>query len=130
MFWSPGFSLHQFKAYFANDQQSYLTIAVDFANGDFRSVEPYTQTGSIYYPRAYYQAIGLLARLTHSDPVVWWWIGSLGSQALLAGHRGRCLRRVHPAPLAPAAGAAGADARVSSASCAAPRGSPTCTSTR
>ena len=85
MFWSPGFSPHQFKAYFANDQQSYLTIAVNFANGDFRSVEPYTQTGSIYYPRAYYQGIGLLARVTHSDPVVWWWAGSLGSQALLAG---------------------------------------------
>ena len=85
MFWTPGFSLHQFKAYYANDQQSYLTIAVDFAHGDFRSVEPYTQTGSIYYPRAYYQTIGLLAHLTRSDPVVWWWVGSLGSQAVLAG---------------------------------------------
>ncbi|MEO7350727.1 MAG: hypothetical protein ABIR34_08645 [Marmoricola sp.] len=88
MFWTPGFSLHQFKAYFANDQQSYLTIAVNFAHGDFRSVEPYTQTGSIYYPRLYYQGIGLLAHTTDSDPVVWWWIGSLGSQALLAGSVG------------------------------------------
>lgn len=85
MFWTPGFSPHQFKAYFANDQQSYLTIAVNFAHGDFRSIEPYTQTGSIYYPRLYYQGIGLLAHLTHSDPVLWWWVGSLGSQALLAG---------------------------------------------
>ncbi len=85
MFWTPGFSLHEFKAYFANDQQSYLTIAVNFAHGDFRSVEPYTQTGSIYYPRLYYQGIGLLAHLSHSDPVVWWWVGSLGSQTLLAG---------------------------------------------
>ena len=28
---------------------------MNVANGDFRSVEPYTQTGSIFYPRAYYQ---------------------------------------------------------------------------
>jgi len=85
MFWSPAFSLHQFKAYFANDQESYLTIAVNFAHGDFRSVEPFTQTGSIYYPRLYYQGLGLVARVTHTDPVVGWWLGSLGSQALLAG---------------------------------------------
>ena len=85
MFWTPDFSPHQFKAYFANDQQSYLTIAVNVAHGDFRSVEPYTQTGSIFYPRLYYQGIGLLAHVTHSDPVLWWWAGSLGSQALLAG---------------------------------------------
>jgi hypothetical protein len=85
MFWSSSFSPHQFKAFFAKDQQSYLTIAVNVAHGDFRSVEPDTQTGSIYYPRLYYQGIGLLAHATHSDPVVWWWIGSLGSQALLAG---------------------------------------------
>lgn len=85
MFWHPGFSPHQFKAYFANDQESYLSIAVNFAHGDFRSVEPFTQTGGIFYPRAYYQGLGLVAHATHSDPVVWWWVGSLGTQALLAG---------------------------------------------
>src|SRR5680860_1535490 len=85
MFWSPAFSLHHLKAYFANDQESYLTIAVNFAHGDFRSVEPFTQTGSIYYPRLYYQGLGLVAHVTHTDPVVGWWLGSLGSQALLAG---------------------------------------------
>jgi hypothetical protein len=85
MFWGPGFSPHQFKAFFANDQESYLAIAVNIAHGDFRSVEPFTQTGTIYYPRAYYQGLGLVAHVTHSDPVVWWWAGSLGTQALLAG---------------------------------------------
>ncbi len=85
MFWGQGFSLHEFKAYFANDQESYLAIAVNVANGDFRSVEPFTQTGAIHYPRLYYQGLGLLSYLTHVDPVVWWWVVGLGAQAALAG---------------------------------------------
>jgi hypothetical protein len=80
--WS-GFTTSDFRNYYSGDQLSYLAIATDVAQGRGSSVEPYTLTGSIYYPREYYVVLGHLARLTSSSPAAMWLIVGLLVQALL-----------------------------------------------
>lgn len=67
-----------FRRYFANDQLSYAAIATNVSVGDLRLVEPFTLTGSLFYPSLWYQAIGLVARVT-GLPVylVWTLLGLL-----------------------------------------------------
>lgn len=79
----PGWTAGTFRNFYASDQLSYLSIVVDGAHGDFRSVEPFTETGSIYYPHAYYLLLGGLARLTGIDSVTLWTIGGLAVQCVL-----------------------------------------------
>lgn len=58
----PGWDISSFRGFFAADQLSYLAIAADAAAGRLDAVEPFTLTGSNFYPRWYYVAVGLLAR--------------------------------------------------------------------
>ncbi|TPG19588.1 hypothetical protein EAH86_03775 [Pedococcus bigeumensis] len=80
----PNFSFHRFKWFVPRDQLSYLSIAVNIANGHSGSTEPFTETGVSHYPRLYYVVMGLLSRTTGVDPVVMWWLMGLTVQFLLA----------------------------------------------
>lgn len=80
-----GFSLGRFRDYFVHDQLGYLAIVKNFSEGEFAAVEPDTETGSISYPRMYYEAIGLVARVTGWDPIVAWNVCGLAVQLVLVG---------------------------------------------
>jgi hypothetical protein len=81
----PGFSLSRFRDYFVHDQLGYLAIVKNFSEGEFAAVEPDTETGAISYPRMYYEAIGLVARVTGWDPIVAWNVCGLAVQLVLVG---------------------------------------------
>jgi hypothetical protein len=81
----PGFSLARFRDYFVHDQLGYLAIVKNFSEGEFAAVEPDTETGAISYPRMYYEAIGLVARVTGWDPIVAWNVCGLAVQLVLVG---------------------------------------------
>ena len=61
-----------FRRYFANDQLSYAAIASNVSMGEFGLVEPFTMTGSSFYPSLWYQVMGLVA-LTTGLPVHLLW---------------------------------------------------------
>jgi hypothetical protein len=61
-----------FRGYFSYDQLAYAAIATNVAHGDLSLNEPYTQTGTSYYPSAWYLTIGLVARLTGLPVHVCW----------------------------------------------------------
>lgn len=64
--------LRYFHTFVAGDQLGYLAISADVAQGRLDRFEPYTETGVNSYPRGYYTAIGLVARLLHVAPVTAW----------------------------------------------------------
>ncbi|HAM27478.1 MAG TPA: hypothetical protein DCP11_12490 [Microbacteriaceae bacterium] len=76
-------SLSSFRNYFASDQLSYMGIVADAAHGRFGNFEPFTETGSIYYPRFYYLVIGGGAHLFGLQPTTAWAIGGLLAQITL-----------------------------------------------
>jgi len=80
---TPGYSVAGFRRYFPYDQLSYLAIAVNARHGSVAAVEPFTETGSNYYPRLYYQVMGLLARLFRADTVSVWTVLGLVVQVVL-----------------------------------------------
>ena len=58
-----------FRLYFANDQLSYARIATNVANGGPWFSEPFTHTGTSYYPSLWYFTIGLFsACLLYTSP--------------------------------------------------------------
>jgi hypothetical protein len=61
-----------FRGYFFNDQLSYAAIASNVSVGDMRLVEPFTLTGTLYYPSLWYQTMGLLARATGLPVYLMW----------------------------------------------------------
>lgn len=100
-----------FRHYFSNDQLSYAAIAANVSNGHAWFVEPFTQTGNLYYPSLWYQLLGLVSRIS-GWPVAtswtiigvvlvcftvlafglaavrmtrWWWTPALPGIALLTG---------------------------------------------
>lgn len=83
MLGAPGWTVSTFRAYYEPDQLAYFAIATDWAKGVDRSVEPFTETGSIYYPRLYYQLLGLVARVFGVSPAAAWTVVGLVVQALL-----------------------------------------------
>ncbi len=72
-----------FRRYFANDQLSYAAIAANVATGDVSLVEPFTLTGSLYYPSLWYQLIGVVAAGTGASVQLIWTI--LGLLIVSAG---------------------------------------------
>ena len=77
----PGWSFSKIRAYYPPDQLSYLAIVTNGADGDFSAVEPFTQTGSNFYPRAYYHLLGLISRATGAAPATVWNVSGLVFQA-------------------------------------------------
>jgi hypothetical protein len=53
-----------FRDYFSNDQLSYAAIARTVADGGPLFTEPFTQAGGLFYPSGWYQALGLIGRVT------------------------------------------------------------------
>ncbi|WEO78140.1 hypothetical protein BJQ94_03625 [Cryobacterium sp. SO2] len=82
---TPGFSLARFRDYFVHDQLGYLAIVKNFSEGQFAALEPDTETGANTYPRMYYEAIGLVARVTGWDPIVAWNVCGMAVQLVLVG---------------------------------------------
>lgn len=67
-----------FRNYYAGDQLSYAAYAVNISNGDFSNSEPFTQTGSSFYPSAWYRFLGLLGQITGvSEAILWNFVGSI-----------------------------------------------------
>ena len=65
-----------FRLYFANDQLSYARIATNVANGGPWFSEPFTHTGTSYYPSLWYFTIGLFSAATGlSVPTGWTVLG-------------------------------------------------------
>jgi len=61
-----------FRGYFPSDQLSYAGIASSAKSGSLGLVEPFTQTGSSFYPSWWYKFIGLFANLTGMDISASW----------------------------------------------------------
>jgi hypothetical protein len=76
---------HGFRNCFSNDQLSYSAIATNVANGHLELVEPFTRTGSLFYPSLWYQVLGLFSRVTEIPVYAAWQIlGSLVVCVLIA----------------------------------------------
>ncbi|MDE0973540.1 MAG: hypothetical protein OSA11_00435 [Candidatus Nanopelagicales bacterium] len=61
-----------FRGYFSSDQLSYAGIAASAKAGQIGLVEPFTQTGSSFYPSWWYKFIGLFAGATGLEvPAAW-----------------------------------------------------------
>lgn len=74
--------LQAFRGYFSFDQLSYAAIATTTAAGASGLPEPFTETGSSYYPSLWYRVLGWASALTGmSVPMAWTVLGWL----LLAG---------------------------------------------
>lgn len=69
---ATGGTLLGMRRLFDHDQLGYMSIVANVANGDLADVEPDTLTGVNHYPRLYYSAVGLLARLLGLHPVAAW----------------------------------------------------------
>ncbi|WP_043670021.1 hypothetical protein [Clavibacter michiganensis] len=70
-----------FRDYFVYDQLSYLSMVVNFARGDFASVEPFTETGRNTYPHLYYVVLGAFGHVTGLGPVESWNVVGTALQA-------------------------------------------------
>lgn len=74
-----------FRLYFANDQLSYARIATNVASGGPWFAEPFTHTGTSYYPSLWYFLIGLFSAATGlSVPSAWTLLG-VGTVSLTIG---------------------------------------------
>ena len=95
-----------FRAYFANDQLSYAAIATNVSVGGSSLVEPFTQTGTSYYPSMWYEVVGLTSRATGLPVYVSWTILGLAlvsCAVLMVGWLAFRLSGRAWAPLLPAA---------------------------
>ncbi|MET0976405.1 MAG: hypothetical protein ABWX82_12110 [Leifsonia sp.] len=80
-----GWRFDLLRNYFSYDQWGYLAIVRNFADGIFTAVEPDTQTGSNFYPHAYYAFLGLVARVTGAESIVVWNVVGIALQTVLVG---------------------------------------------
>lgn len=90
-----------FRRYFANDQLSYAAIASNVSIGQIGLVEPFTLTGSLYYPSLWYQLIGLAVRVTGLPVYLMWTLMGLAIVALAVGTAGWLAYRFSSRPYAP-----------------------------
>lgn len=56
--------LNGFRNYFSSDQFAYAAIATNVSQGNLALVEPFNETGQLFYPSAWYLVLGLFSRLT------------------------------------------------------------------
>jgi len=61
-----------FRGNFSGDQLSYAAIAANVAEGDPWFVEPFTETGTLFYPSFWYQAMGLISLVTGAPIYLLW----------------------------------------------------------
>jgi hypothetical protein len=72
-----------FRLFGAGDQLSYLAVTANVSEGEYAAVEPFTQTGSIYYPHAYYAFLGIVAQVFGLSPAAAWAITGIVVQVVL-----------------------------------------------
>lgn len=94
LFLSPPSPLRAIRTFAWHDQLGYLSMVANVADGDLRDHEPVTETGANYYPRAYYTAVGLIARVLHIDAITAWNLVSVLIQLLAVAALSICLIRV------------------------------------
>lgn len=97
-------SLQGFRDYFVNDQLSYASISTTVAAGNFRAVEPLTETGVSFYPSAWYYVIGIVSWVTGAPVYAVWQIVGLvavGAGIAVLGFLGYRLSGNRVAPLLP-----------------------------
>ena len=63
---------NQFRGYFPTDQLSYAGISSSARMGQLGLVEPFTQTGSSFYPSLWYKLVGVFANLTGLEVTSAW----------------------------------------------------------
>ena len=56
--------LSGFRNYFSSDQFAYAAIATNVSQGNLALVEPFNETGQLFYPSAWYFVLGLFSRVT------------------------------------------------------------------
>lgn len=68
-----------FRTYSGNiDQLSYLAFSTNAWNGAASNVEPFTETGRVFYTSGYYVFLGHVARSIGASPAfTWWLVGTL-----------------------------------------------------
>lgn len=104
MFWgllsaAPG-PLQAIRTFAWHDQLGYLSMVIDVADGNVSEREPVTESGVNHYPRAYYTAVGLVARLLHLEAITAWNLVSLLFQVAAVAGLAACLIRVSRRPWA------------------------------
>jgi hypothetical protein len=72
-----------FRNYFAADQLSYAAISANVAHAHRIFVEPFTVSGSSFYPLAYYVLIGVVARFTGVGVATSWNLMAIAFSVLL-----------------------------------------------
>lgn len=91
-----------FRGYFPFDQLTYAAIASNAASGNFALVEPFTETGTSFYPSLWYLFLGLIAGVTGLGiPAAWTLLGALAVGAAVTVV-GLVAHRVSGRPWAPA----------------------------
>lgn len=98
LFWAlfaaaPG-PLRAIREFAWHDQLGYLSMVSNVSDGDLSNHEPVTETGVNHYPRAYYTAVGLLARALGLEPITAWNLVSLTLQLAAVVALALCLIRV------------------------------------
>lgn len=78
-----GWSLASFRSYSVFDQLANYAIVVNGAHGNFSSVEPFTETGSMIDPHLYFTVLGVVAHLFGFSPVVVYNVAGIGVQVVL-----------------------------------------------
>lgn len=67
-----------FRGYFSFDQLTYAAIASNAAGGNLAMVEPFTETGSSFYPSLWYLFMGVVAGVAGVGvPAVWTLLGAI-----------------------------------------------------
>lgn len=69
---------NQFRGYFPSDQLSYAGISASAKSGSLGLVEPFTQTGSSFYPSWWYKFIGIFANVTGLEVSAAWSVLGFG----------------------------------------------------
>ena len=67
-----------FRGYFPSDQLSYAGIAASAKSGSLGLVEPFTQTGSSFYPSWWYKLIGVFANISGLEVAAAWSVLGFG----------------------------------------------------
>ncbi|WP_285135693.1 hypothetical protein [Microbacterium sp. lyk4-40-TSB-66] len=98
LFWAlltaaPG-PLRAIRKFAWHDQLGYLSMVSNVSDGDLGNHEPVTETGVNHYPRAYYTAVGLVARILGLEPITAWNLVSLTLQLAAVVALALCLIRV------------------------------------
>lgn len=93
--------LQGFRNYFANDQLSYAAIATTVSHGSINPLEPLTETGTSFYPSAWYYVIGIVSWVTGAPVYAVWQVVGLIAVGVGIALLGRLSYQLSGNPLSP-----------------------------